>query len=286
MASIFSLAQQKTAKVTLKNGTSLTGIVTDFDPTSHVTIVIAGLEKKIDMADVESVEDLSVSAPSQSVVNSDPSAKAEQEPDYPSTYTLKVGPYEIEMVLVKGDTFSMGYDGPGSVKMMSEPVHRVQLSSYYLNKEPLSNAVAQFLKQSKDQDTKEKRYIPYTWTSANDIVVLLAQQTSLPLRLVSEAEWEYAATSMGGLFLELEKNYCIDFYSDFVSNGATQKDPTGPSMGNRYLFRTYSSDARLLYNRNLVREQNGLLSRVQNGLFLNAVRFTMPASCVLTTAAE
>lgn len=51
-------AQQKTAKVTLKNGTSLLGTVTELDPLSHVTIIIAGIETRIDMNQVQSIEDI------------------------------------------------------------------------------------------------------------------------------------------------------------------------------------------------------------------------------------
>ena len=51
-------AQQKAAKVTLKNGTSLSGTVTEFNPLSYVTIIIAGIETRIDMNQVQSIEDI------------------------------------------------------------------------------------------------------------------------------------------------------------------------------------------------------------------------------------
>lgn len=269
LACVSLFAQQKTAKVTLKNGTSFSGVVTDFDPTSHVTIVIAGFEKKIDMADVESVEDLSASAPSLTMVIDESSAKDDPEPDYPSTYTLKVGPYEIEMVLVKGATFSMGYDGPGSRTFFSEPVHSVKLSSFYINKDALSKEVASYLKESNNQSAKDSRYFSSSWKDANEIVELIAKQTSLPIRLISEAEWEYTATTNVDFFSEMERNYCLDYFSEYISNNTVQIDPVGPKTGSSHVTRIYSSSVDFLYNRNS-----------KAGLKKIAIRFTMPASCV------
>ena len=34
-------------KVTMKNGTVFTGVLKEFDPTDHVTVIVAGIEKAV-----------------------------------------------------------------------------------------------------------------------------------------------------------------------------------------------------------------------------------------------
>ena len=63
---LIASAQSGQSVVTLKNGTELKGTIKAIDPTEGLTIVIAGVEAKIKMADVARVEEesqASVSAP-------------------------------------------------------------------------------------------------------------------------------------------------------------------------------------------------------------------------------
>ena len=43
-------------KVTMKNGTVFTGELKEFDPSDHVTVVVAGIETTIPISEVASVE--------------------------------------------------------------------------------------------------------------------------------------------------------------------------------------------------------------------------------------
>ena len=56
MIPLVASAQEKQSVVTLKNGTELKGVIKAIDPTDALTIVIAGIETKIKMADVAKVD--------------------------------------------------------------------------------------------------------------------------------------------------------------------------------------------------------------------------------------
>ena len=56
MIPLVASAQENQSVVTLKNGTELKGVIKAIDPTDALTIVIAGIETKIKMADVAKVD--------------------------------------------------------------------------------------------------------------------------------------------------------------------------------------------------------------------------------------
>lgn len=266
---ITSFAQQKTAIVTLKNGTTLTGTIIELNPASHVTLSISGYEAKINMADIESISDIpqnESSTPIPIVSNTN----NEEDNNLPLTYIIKVGPYEIEMALVKGSTFSMGYDGRGSRAMNSEPIHDVTLSSFYVNTRPLSKEIVAFIKRGKQDREKEKSvFHPARWNEVKSIVDRIAEQCDLPINMITEAQWEYVATHEGELFSNSkELVFCLDYYGDFMRSH--QIDPTGPKDGRKYVVRQMADGAEV-YTR-MDSNQPGPLS------LTSAIRFTFPAS--------
>ena len=143
----FCFAQQKVARVTLKSGVTITGAVIELNPISHIVIQVAGINSRLEMNEVASIEDVSSNNNSISLESIESESTIIDQGDYPDNYTLKVGPYEIEMVLVRGALFNMGYDGKGSLRKNSEPVHKVQLSSFYVNKTSLSKELVTYLKK-------------------------------------------------------------------------------------------------------------------------------------------
>ena len=210
-ATALCFAQQKTAKVMLKNGTLFSGTITEIDPLSHVMIVIAGIETRIEVKDIESMEYLATIGATHEQVAVPVS---EKNTDYPLEYTVKVGPYEIIMVLVKGGTFSMGYDGRGSLAMNSEPVHDVTLSNFYINVAPLDKKIVDYVRKGEEaKNASSFIYHPFGRKDANDVVERLAEITNLPLILITEAQWEYTATTQNGIFdlSNNETNYCFDY---------------------------------------------------------------------------
>ena len=248
-----ALAQQKTAKVTLKNGTSFTGVITELNPASHVTIIIAGFENKINMSDVLSIESMATPDDVRQEVKVI-TPEIDYGIDYPETVFIKAGPYEIEMVLVKGGIFSMGYDGRGSLRMNTEPIHDVALNSFYINKGTSQN-LDLFLED------------------ANSVVELLANASGFSACLITESQWEYVASRRSDVFGDnkMEINFCYDWYGDYLSTkDGPQLDPSGPLSGRDHVARSYTSDSISVFKREKANDMGGALSL--------AIRFTIIAS--------
>ncbi len=269
--------QQKTAKVTLKNGTILSGYVSELNPVSHITLVIAGFESKINMSDVASIEDTTILEGNSGIGSQGDNAPVIVN-DYeglPETYNLMVGPYVVEMRLVKGATFSMGYDGKGSRQMNSEPVHEVTLSSFYVNSRPLNKDIVSYLKSGKEEHRdKDSIYRPLGRKDSKEVADLIAEKTRIPVDLITEAQWEYVATILDGIFQnkQTELNHCRDYYGDYKSTMTPLVDPTGPKDGSCFVIREMSSAENVAYCR---------FSTKDHGLaFYSAIRITFPAKAL------
>lgn len=229
-------AQKTSGSVTLKNGTTLTGVITEIDPASHIKMNIAGVETTIKMQDVQSIEGIAATVPARE------EPKVAESSNLPETYMLKVGPYEIEMLLVRGGQFAMGYDGPGSRDMRSEPVHDVILSDFYVNREPIAEDIVNYLTKGTVEHSRNRYYSPRSWKSANNIAQLLAKNTDIPVQLITEAQWEYIATGQEVHMLTLdlnECNYCFDFLDDYVFSSRPKVDPKGPQNGSTHVLRSF-----------------------------------------------
>ena len=226
---------QSNSRVTLKNGSALMGTLIELDPASHIVLNIAGIPTRIEMSEIASIEG------SRSVPNTQKESSMESDSDYPAEIVLNVGPFQLEMILIKGGQFSMGYDGPGSRKMKSEPVHDVFLNDFYVNKEPITEDMVSYLKYNEIEHRGSDYYSPGSWKDADRIANMLAQITTLPVRLITEAQWEYLATGSERWFLKYdlnECNYCYDYLEPYVKT-RTQVDPTGPQSGVIHVRRSF-----------------------------------------------
>ena len=278
LLSIICIAQQQVAKVTLKNGTVLTGQVSELDPISHVKLIVGGFETKISMSDVASIENVKDENAIEQENEQGQTAAAAEAHDYdglPDIYNLKVGPYVIEMKLVKGAHFMMGYDGAGSMRMNSEPVHEVALSSYYINLRPLNKDVVGFLKKGKEEHSRaDSVYRPFSRNDAKGIAEKISEVSKLPVDLITEAQWEYAAAILDGIFemSESEWNYCYDHYGNYPISKSIQVDPKGPKSGVGYVLRKFSQSESIIYSRD---------SSLETGASANkAIRITFPAKAI------
>jgi formylglycine-generating enzyme required for sulfatase activity len=116
---------------------------------------------------------------------------------------------DIRFLWVKGGSFDMGMKG------VAEPVHRVNLSPYWLAETPVTNAqYAKFLAEVPGYQEplywRDRRFsgekqpvVGVTWDDANLFCVWLSQQAALleaGVRVVlpSEAQWELAARGNDG----------------------------------------------------------------------------------------
>ena len=276
LLTVLCMAQQQKARVTLKNGTILMGPVSELDPISHVKLIIGGFETTIKMSDIESIE--SIADSSDDDLGSARELAVAETDDYdglPEVYNLQVGPYVIEMKLIKAASFSMGYDGPGSLRMNSEPVHEVALSSYYINTRPLNKDVVGYLKKGKEEHGKSNTvYRPISRKDAKDIADKIAETTGVPVGLITEAQWEYAAANIDGVFdpAETEWNYCYDYYANYSSVKAVQIDPVGPKSGRGHVVRSFENNASSLYLRTSTRDSEYS--------FNYAIRVSFPAKSI------
>ena len=263
---IFSWSQEKKAKVVMKNNASITGVIKEFNPASHIVISVAGFETRIEMSDVLEVKPLDKT--DGDVIKGNESVKRYEIPreilekenkDYPEEYVLEYKDIQIPMVLIRGGVFDMGYNGPGSLKMKSEPIHKVFVSSFYISKRSLTKGMVSVIRGKRtSKSTEEKVYSSSRWSSANSIVELLAKGVSIPLRLPTEAEWEYVVSTaeyQGLLSFEKdEENFCNDYWDSYPKNDQLYINPTGPKDGSAHVSRTFGSSPSIYCSRSKVKD--------------------------------
>lgn len=243
---MLAIAQNQKSLVILKNGTELTGVIKSIDPTNALVIVIAGVETTIKMSEVAKIDEIS---PQSNATSSNPSPNSDDSnekvtvrdfADYPESFELKVGDQKIKMILVRGGDLNMGYDGRHSLSMKSEPVHKVNVTSFYISETFVTSEIVASVQGGKVKSGFHKER---SWKKANAIIESIAKQTQLPLRLPTEAEWEYAACSseQSRIFASCGgAEHCWDYFQAF-SKMDYLTDPTGPEKGPKHVIRSFRS---------------------------------------------
>lgn len=240
-------AQTQQVKVTLKNGVVVKGDLKELDPTSHITVKIAGVESRILMDSIDTIEELSqVSSNNNDDVATETIDTKQfgeyiimDHSQYPESFDISIDGKNVKMVLVRGGTYNMGYNGRGSLGMKSEPVHQVTLSSYYISEDLITDEVVGKLQGKEKKNYKDKYHID-TWNNANQIVSMIATKTNKPFRMLTEAEWEYASLMPNAdIILGKGKHleWCSDYFGEYTP--ATQINPQGPDTGTEHVTRSY-----------------------------------------------
>ena len=188
-------AQDKLSVVTLKNGTELTGTIKAIDPLEAMTIIIGGVETTIKMSDVAKVDEkTNADVPSKpAFLTKNTKLVVTDTKEYPDSFQIDVNGTKINMILVRGGDMNMGFDGDDSIDMNSEPVHPVSVTSFYMSDKCITSKLAKELIDTK-VDTG-RLYYKGKWKDIEVLVQQINQVTRLPLRVPTEAEWEFAACS-------------------------------------------------------------------------------------------
>ena len=233
-------AQDKLSVVTLKNGTELKGVIKSIDPTDALKMIIAGVEISIKMNDVAKVEEL-INKMERIVPQLTQNKKlvVTDMEDYPDSIFINICGTKIKMILVRGGDMNMGYDGKGSMDMNSEPIHRVSVTSFYISNTCITSILA---KQLTDKKVSDRTFYIAKWEDINTMTQTIAQRTGIPVRMPTEAEWEFAACSeQQNLIFKYndDDEFCSDYFGKFNTLSESTIDPTGPISGRRHVVRYY-----------------------------------------------
>lgn len=117
----------------------------------------------------------------------------------PKDYTDTIFGVPLEMVYVEGGMFRMGGDPERDGERIfgdEKPVHVVTVSSYYISRYPVTQALWKAVMGDNPSDFQDNDINPVNnvcWYDAKNFCIRLTLVSGQPYDLPTEAQWEYAA---------------------------------------------------------------------------------------------
>ncbi|MDX2250586.1 MAG: formylglycine-generating enzyme family protein [Bacteroidia bacterium] len=139
-----------------------------------------------------------------------------------------------EMIFVEGGEFDMG-GSDAEARDNEKPVHRVRVSSFYMGKYPVTQALWQAVMGNNPSNFKGENHPleQVSWNDTKTFLQKLNDKTDKTYRLPTEAEWEFAARggiySEGYLYAGSDKPSDVGWYDD---NSGRQTQPVGQKYPN------------------------------------------------------
>jgi formylglycine-generating enzyme required for sulfatase activity len=162
----------------------------------------------------------------------------EQEDDEDDLFIEEVNGVSFNMIFVEGGTFTMGCtkEQGSSCNSWEKPSHEVNLDSFYIGETLVTQGLWKAIMGENPSIFTDSDDLPIeniTWEDADDFIEILCDLTGNEYRLLSEAEWEFAAR--GGNLSEGYKYSGSDSLEEvawFGDNSQEKTHPVGKKLPN------------------------------------------------------
>ncbi len=144
-------------------------------------------------------------------------------------YTEEVNGVSFDMVYVPGGTFTLGCES-GSCPQYAEPVSGVTVSSYLIGKNEVTTELWNAVMGDNASSFGGNSMTSITWYDAQEFACQLSQMTGLNYRMMTEAEFEYAAKNHLSSLEDVGsgEEWAYNSWETSHSGGT---DPVGPNSG-------------------------------------------------------
>jgi len=152
------------------------------------------------------------------------------EPALPATFTEEVNGVSFELVSVPGGTFTLGCES-SSCPQYAEPVAGVTVKSYLIGKNEVTTALWNAVMGESSSGFGSQTSI--TWYDAMKFACRLSQLTGKNYRMMTEAEFEYAAKNHASSLEDLGsgEEWAYNSWETAYSCAPGVTDPVGPASG-------------------------------------------------------
>ncbi len=159
------------------------------------------------------------------------------ESSAPETQSFTVNGVTFKMVGVEGGTFMMGAleNDPGAPSY-ERPAHEVTLSSYYIGETAVTQLLWYAVMYGNPSNATGNLTRPVelvSWNDCQTFITKLNQMTGKQFRLLTEAEWEFAARggNMSNGYLFAGSN-TLDDVAWYTDNSGNQSQPVATKLPN------------------------------------------------------